>query len=288
MNPEIVIRILTISSLAGLLFAVGLRLRFVQVAESIRRCRFTVILLVNFLAVPVLGALVARLFDLDRDTTIAMVILGSAPFAPVVPVFARMARADLALAAGLTSIYPVLSALITPWVCDLVLHRVAEVGVAPSSSWQVMAVLVCTTSLPLVLGVAINHLWPRWAVRFLRPIEIISEATGALSLCFVTAVEFRSILGIGGTSLLAMAILFELCLLAGYALGTSTGTRRVVALGTSNRNIALAILVALQSFGGLHVVSVVVGNGLLLILFGLLHVGYWRLRDRSRPAGCSA
>ncbi|MBL8528692.1 MAG: hypothetical protein JNL68_13480, partial [Burkholderiales bacterium] len=50
----------------------------------------------------------------------------------------------------------------------------------------------------------------------------------------------------------------------------------VVALGTGNRNIALALLVALDSFAGTGIPGVVVTIGLLLILSGLLHVGYYR------------
>jgi BASS family bile acid:Na+ symporter len=281
MKPELIVRVLTISSLAGLLLAVGLRLTFAQVAESVRRCRFVPILAVNFFAVPVLCALAARLFGLGRDTTIAMVLLGAAPFAPVVPVFARMARADLALAAGLTSVYPVISAWLTPWVCGLVLERVTGTEDIRFSSGQVMLVLVATITVPLLLGVGARRFLPQFSQRWLRPLEVASEAAGALSLGFVTLVEFHSIAGMGGKSLLGMALVFEICLAAGYGLGSSAGSRRVVALGTSNRNIALALLVALQSFPDLHVVSAVVGNGLLLILLGLAHVGYWRLRDRG-------
>ena len=39
---------------------------------------------------------------------------------------------------------------------------------------------------------------------------------------------------------------------------------------------ALAILIAVASFPGSPVVGMVVANGLVLILLGLLHVGYWR------------
>ena len=122
MKAELIIRIFTIGSLAGLLLAVGLRLTFAEVVESVRRSRFVPILLINFAAVPLLWALAAGWAGLGRDTATAMVLLGAAPFAPVVPVFARMSRANLALAAGLTAIYPVISALLTPWVCSVALR----------------------------------------------------------------------------------------------------------------------------------------------------------------------
>jgi BASS family bile acid:Na+ symporter len=112
----------------------------------------------------------------------------------------------------------------------------------------------------------------------LRPVEVISEAVGALSLAFVTVVEFKTILATNWKALLAMALVSELALLAGYVVGgASKESRRVVALGTSNRNIALAVLVAISSFAGTPVVGAVVANGLLLILLGLLHVAWWRL-----------
>jgi BASS family bile acid:Na+ symporter len=111
--------------------------------------------------------------------------------------------------------------------------------------------------------------------------EVFSEATGAASLAFVAATEWHSILTVGWRPLLAMAIVSEICLVLGYSLGgPDLGARRVTGLGTSNRNIALALLMALQAFGGTSVVSVVVANGLLLILLGLIHVAFWRFRGQ--------
>lgn len=285
MDPELIIRIATMCSLAGLLLAVGLRLTFQQVSDSVRRCPFGLILILNFVLVPLACALVVRGAGLGQDSAAAMVLLGAAPFAPVVPVFARLARADIALAAGLTSIYPVISAFLTPWVCALILERVLGATGLGFASGKVMLILVATTTLPLLAGVGLNHAAPRVAQSCLRPIEIVSEATGAFSLGYVTYVEFHSIAGMSGQSWLATAILFELCVAGGYWLGRETNARRVLALGTSNRNIALALLVALQSFPNLHVVSAVVGHGLVMILLGLAHVGYWRLRDRLAKRG---
>ena len=284
MKSETIIRVLTVGSLSGLLLGVGLRLTGGQVLASLRKCRLGLIIVVNFAVVPALAVAMARAFRLGIDLSTGMVLLAAAPFAPVVPVFARMARADLALAAGLTTLFPVLSAFLTPWVCEVTLRAVPDAGAVRFSAGGVLLVLLGTITLPLALGIAVNHLAPALGRRALRPVEIISEFTGAVSLAFVTITELRSVLAIGWVPLLVMALVSEVSLLLGWAIGgPERGARRVVGLGTSNRNIALALLVAIQSFAGTPVVPAVVANGLLLILLGLLHVALWRLGPERRP-----
>jgi bile acid:Na+ symporter, BASS family len=284
MTSATIIRILTISALAGLLGAVGLRLTLGEVLASLKKCRFTAILLANFIVIPALTAGLAVAFKLDWETTTAMILLGAAPFAPVVPVFARLARADLALAAGLTSVFPVLSAVLTPVVCQITLSLLPGTHEIHFSFLGVLLTLVATITLPLALGVWLHHRAPALSQRWLRPVEIVSEATGALSLTFVTVTEFGSIRQMAGPALVGMVLVFEAAVALGYWLGgPAAPSRWVVALGTSNRNIALALLVAIQSFANTTVVSAVVGNGLLLILLGLLHVGYWRFKPRNAP-----
>jgi BASS family bile acid:Na+ symporter len=85
-----------------------------------------------------------------------------------------------------------------------------------------------------------------------------------------------------------MAIVSEVALVLGYVLsGPTRGIRRVTGLGTSNRNIALAILVAVGSFAETHIVGAVVANGLLLILLGLGHVALWRFCRPDTTGGTS-
>lgn len=285
-TSETIIRILTAGSLAGLLFAVGLRLTIREVIDSVRRCRLALIVLANFVAVPALVVSLAKLFQLDPNLTIGMIILAAAPFAPVVPVFAKMARADLALAAGLTTLFPLLSALATPFVCELALQAVPGAGAVQFNVGAMLLTLLGTIALPLGAGMALNQIESTMARRVLRPLEIVSEGVGAISLAFVTFVEFHSIVGTGWWPLFVMTLSSELCFVLGYLVAAGgTGSRRVVALGTANRNIALAILVAIQSFPGTPVVAAVVANGLLLILLGLLHVAFWRFwQDRQRKA----
>lgn len=279
METENIVRLLTIGSLAGLLAAVGMRLTVKQVVNALRKRRVGLVVTANFLIVPVLVLAATNLCSFKSEVSIGMILLAAAPFAPVVPVFARMARADLALAAGLTALFPLLSVFVTPFVCEMALKQVARAASVRFNVSEALLVLLATIVLPLGLGLAVKHVSPPFARRTLRPLEIFSEAAGAASLAFVTATEWQTILTVGWQPLLVMAIVSEACLLLGYSLGgPDRGARRVIGLGTSNRNIALALLMALQAFGGTRVVSAVVANGLLLILLGLVHVAFWRFR----------
>jgi bile acid:Na+ symporter, BASS family len=282
MNPQVVIKLLTAASLTGLLLAVGLRLRASQVVTALHRKRTVWIVAANFVLVPALTLALALAFGVPTPIAAGMILLGASPFAPVVPVFTKMARGDLALAAGLTALFPFLSALLTPLVCELSLKALPGAGALQFSVASILLVLVLTITVPLVVGVALNHTLPRLGRGLLRPMEVLSEATGAVSLAFVTFIEFPTILATGWRPLLAMLLISELSLALGWWLGgPGRAARLVIGLGTSNRNIALALLIALQSFGDSPIVAGVVANGLLLILLGLLHVACWRFLPRK-------
>jgi BASS family bile acid:Na+ symporter len=188
-----------------------------------------------------------------------------------------MARGDLALAAGLTALFPFVASFLTPFICQWSLAFLPARGPLEFSIPTILLVLVSTITLPLATGLIVRRMNVALAHRLTRPAEILSQATGALSLAYVTLVEFNTIAAVGWKSLGVMAVVFEVSLFLGYAIGGPTARRRrVVALGTSNRNIALAILIAVSSFPGSAVIGTVVANGLVLIFLGLLHVGYWR------------
>jgi BASS family bile acid:Na+ symporter len=286
LEPETIVRLLTTCSLGGLLFAVGLRLRWSEIVASLARCRTLSIACANFVLVPLLAVGIARIAGLPPEPAVGMLLLGAAPFAPVVPVFARLSRADLALAAALTSLFPVFSAVITPLVLLVTLPWTSVAGSLEFRPLFILAVLLATVTLPLAAGVIVNHLSPHTSRRLLRPLEVMAEATGAASLVFVVAVEFANIVATPWASLVAMIVFVEVSFWIGYVLGGREPSRRmVVALGTGNRNIALALLVALDSFAGTVIPGMVVTIGLLLILSGLLHVACYRFFGSGATAG---
>ena len=284
-DANLMIRLLTTLSLGGLLFGVGLRLTGAQIQDALRRSHLRWILPLNFVAIPLLVVGLIRGLHVPAEMAVGMLLMAAAPFAPVVPVFARMARADLALAAGLTALFPFVSAFLTPVICELSLKAVPGAAALHFNFLGILGILVATITMPMTVGVALRHWRPAFAQRILRPVEIFAEATGAISLTFVTVVEFETIMQTGAKPLLAMVLNGEISLLLGYWLsGPTREIRRVTAFGASNRNIALALLVAVGSFAGTPVVGAVVTNGLVVILLGLLHVAWWRFAPLRRSA----
>jgi BASS family bile acid:Na+ symporter len=156
-KTEITIQILTCSSLVGLLGAVGLRLSYPEVKMALIRCRLLAILVVNFLIVPVLTASAVSVFGLRPEVATGMILLAAAPFAPVVPVFARMARADLALAPALTGVFPLFSAILTPLAARGTLSILSQRSDLQFQMWTSLATLLATITLPLAAGVSIRH-----------------------------------------------------------------------------------------------------------------------------------
>ena len=98
--------------------------------------------------------------------------------------------------------------------------------------------------------------------------------------------EFHAVRAVGWRPRLPRLTVSDVAMLLGsFAGGPARESRQVVALGTANRNIALALLVALESFPESPVIPAVVANGLVLILLGLVHVGWWRF---FAPAAAAA
>jgi len=220
---------------------------------------------------------------LSADQTTAMALLAAAPFAPVVPTFTRLARANAALAGALTGTVPLLSAFLTPLICKAGLSYFWKSAPFQFDAPKALIVLFATITLPLSAGILVRNTSATVASRLLKPMQFISEGAGTLALIAAISSQRDHLLAAVGGPLVAMIVLFEVSFFLGFAVGgPDFPARFVIATGTANRNIALALLIAVQSFPASRITGYVVADGLALILMGLIHVGLWRLFVRNR------
>src|SRR6476620_3048991 len=243
--------------------AMGLNLTVGQIIAPLRNARLVVLsLLVNFVLMP-LGALaLAGLLRLDRPMGVGLLLLGSAAGAPFLPKLAQIAKGNLAFGVGLMVLLMVVTVGYLPLVLPLLLPGVS---VNPA---QIARSLFLLMLLPLAGALAVRAQFAVAAARTKPVLDQVSNLSLILLIVLITVTNINNVLDVFGTRGILAAVLFlAVGLGAGWMLGgPGMDTRRVLALGTAQRNIAAALVVGGQSFTDPKVVVMII----VVAIVGLL------------------
>jgi BASS family bile acid:Na+ symporter len=245
----------------------GLGLSVRDLVVPFRRGRLVVLALVaNFAVAPALAYALTEVVPLERPYAIGLLLLGGAAGAPFLPKLTAAAEADLAFSVGLMLLLTVGSVVFMPVVLPLLLPGLS------AGPWPILRPLLLTMLLPLAVGMTVKHHSERWAA-WLRPAAgAVSNVSMVLAVALLFGLNFGAMLGTFGSGAVAVAVVFvSLCLAVGYALGGPVpGTRAVLGLGTGQRNVAAALVVATQNFADPGVVIMLLVStlaGLVVLLF---------------------
>lgn len=248
-----------VSSMLGM----GLGLTVGAIIAPLRNARLVGLSLVaNFVLMPLLALGLARLLRLDEPLGVGLILLGASAGAPFLPLLARIAKGNLAFAVGLMVLLMVLTIAYLPLVLPLMLEGVSV------NPMQIARSLLLLMLLPLAVALAVKAKLPSAAARVKPVLDKISSLSLMLLIALLVLVNLRSVLSVFGTGGIFAGLLF---LAAGYGIGWLLGgpaadTRRVLGLGTAQRNIAAALVVGSQSFEDPKVVVMVV----VVAIVGLL------------------
>lgn len=232
-------------------------------------------LIANFVLVPLLALVVLRLLPLEQPHAVGLLLIATAAGAPFLIKLTAAAESDVALSATLLVLLLPATIVYMPFVLPLVLPDV------PVRALAIAVPLVLTMLLPLAAGLLVRALSELWAMR-LRPTARMISTVSLMVLVLATVLaNLRGILDI----LLTVAILAALLVIGGafvigYLLGgRDRDSREVLGLGTSQRNIAAATVVATQAVRDPDTVVMVIVSS--LVGFAVLFpVAAW-LRARS-------
>lgn len=199
-------------------------------------------LLANFVLVPLLALLVLRVLPLPEPHAIGIFLIATAAGAPFLIKLAEAAGSDVALSATLLVLLLPATIIYMPLVVPLALPDAAV------SASSIATPLVITMLLPLGAGLLVRHFFED-AATLLQPLtaKVSTLALVVLLLATILA-NLRGILAVVlTTSILAALIVIGGAFVIGYALGFDRESREVLGLGTSQRNIAAATVVATQA-----------------------------------------
>jgi bile acid:Na+ symporter, BASS family len=261
-----------LSFVVSSMLAMGTGLTVGEIVAALRNHRLIVVaLLANFVLMP-LGALtLAKVLWLDEPLGVGLLVLGCAAGAPFLPKLAQLSKGNLPFAVGAMVLLMIITVGYLPIVLPLLLP---EVTVNPAKIAQSLIVLML---LPLGVGLFVKARHGRLSARVKPLLDRLSSISLVLLILLISVVNFDKVLQVFGTRGILAGLLFIAfgCLMGWLFGGPGDDTRRVLALGTGQRNIAAALVVGSQSFTDpgvtvMVVVVAIIGLVTMMPLAGML------------------
>jgi BASS family bile acid:Na+ symporter len=228
----------------GSMASMGLSLKTAQIIAPLKNAKLVILALVaNFILVPLLAVVITLVIPLDQPIRIGLILLATAAGAPFLPKLAEAAKGSTAFSVGLMVLLMVVTIIYLPIVLPLLL------GGVEVNPWDIAQSLIVLMLIPLAIGLFVRARYDEIAAK-IQP--TFGQASNLALLVLTVAglvLNFRDMIGlVGSLGLLAGVIFIVGSLVIGYFLGGSGDTRSVMGLGTAQRNISAALVVAGQNF----------------------------------------
>lgn len=277
----VIANIAVITFVVASMLAMGLSLTVKQVIDPLRNPKLVAIALAaNFILVPLLAVLIRAIIPMREGHAIGLILTATAAGAPFLPKLAQTAKGNIALSVGLMVLLMVVTVIYVPLVLPLLLPGVS---VDPLDIAKSLIVLML---IPLAIGLFLRARYPDTAAHLQPMFSQISNT--AFLVLFVTMIllNWRTILSaIGSGAILAALIFIAVSFALGYFLaGKEPDTRTVLGLGTAQRNISAALVVAGQNFTDPDVLVMVLTGALLMLVILMPLAGELSKRKATAPA----
>jgi BASS family bile acid:Na+ symporter len=256
--------IFIITSMLGM----GFSLTIPQILAPLKNRKLIIMsLLANFVLVPILALVIIRVIPLSEGLQIGLILVGFAAGAPFLPKLVQVAKGGMAFTAGLMVLLMVITIAYLPIVLPFVLTGVQV------SPWEISKSLIVLMLIPLALALFIRARYEEVAKGLIHTMNMAAN----LSLVAMFIGYFvgysdvtYGVLGTGG--ILVSILLVVGAVIIGYLLGgKDKDNKKVLALGTGQRNLAAAFAIASSSFAAdpevlIEVMDVAVIGFLVLML----------------------
>jgi BASS family bile acid:Na+ symporter len=237
-------------------------------------------LLAVFVIFPLLTLALEEMFNFPLAVEVLLVALAISPVPPLLPGKETKAGGNISFAIGLMAALALASIVAVPLVLEVlqwVFSR--QLGISPAA---IAALVLKSTLLPLVAGMAVRAVMPAIAQGIEKPVALIAKVLLPLALVILLAGSFSAMwAAIGNGTLLAMAIITVAGLAVGHLLGGPDPDHAVVlALSTACRHPAIALSIASANFPNLQFAPIIL---LYLIVNAIVGIPY--LKWQQRPVG---
>jgi BASS family bile acid:Na+ symporter len=233
---------------AATMFAVGVVLEPVEVAETLRRPAQIVLgVLTQFVVMPVLGFAAALLAPVQPEIALGFIIVGCAPGAMASNVIVYLAGGAVAYSVALTTVATLAAPLLTPSLVQWLGGVFFEIPF-----WPMVQTILWTVVIPLLGGALVRHLLGVH-VQQARDLAPALAAVAIVVICSYAVAANQARIAQVGLWVVAMVIIVNAL---GYAIGWWLGGlyrfndrhRLTLAIEIGMQNAGLGVALALQHF----------------------------------------
>lgn len=247
----------TINYLLGvIMFGMGLTLNLKDFKIVFSRPKDMLIgCLAQFIIMPLLAWGLTRIFQIDEALVLGIILVGCCPGGTASNVITYLAKGDVALSVGMTSVSTLLAPLLTPlltWALAGKSIDVDVVGMLLSILWVVI--------LPIALGLIIKSLWPKFTEKTIDYLPAFSSVAIAFTVSIVISANASKLLA-GGLLIILVVMLHNLCglglgYLIGWLLGLAEPKKRAISIEVGMQNSGLATSLAVMHFAAYPMATV--------------------------------
>ncbi len=234
--------------LGVIMFGMGMALKPEDFRIVFSRPRDVIVgCLAQFIIMPLLAFVLARVFALDEALAVGVVLVGCCPGGTASNVITYLAKGDLALSVGMTATSTLLAPVMTPLLVWLLAGKTVDVdvlGMLLSILWVVI--------LPIVAGLVVKWLWPKFTQKTTAYLPAVSSLTIAFIVMIVIAANAHKLL-LGGMMIVAVVVLHNLLglglgYLIGHLLRLPASKRKAISIEVGMQNSGLASSLATLHF----------------------------------------
>ena len=201
--------------------------------------------LAQFVIMPLLGFGISWIFKLPPELAVGVILVGCCPGGTSSNVMTFMAKGDVALSVGMTSVSTILAPFLTPLLCSFYVGLYTKAGAGTPIEVNALGMfldIIKIVIIPIAVGLIVNKFWEKFAQSVKDILPLISCTAICLIVGFVIDANSAKLFA-NGLLIIVVVILHNCC---GYLMGFLIG--KFVKMPMAKRN-AIAIEVGMQNSG---------------------------------------
>lgn len=262
-------------ALGIIMFGLGLSLTLRDFARVATQPKAVIVaLLCQLLLLPAACFGLVMLFQLPPVLAVGMMMLAASPGGTTANLYSHLFRGDVALNISLTALNSVIAVVTLPLITNFAIWYFNpfddQLGLQWSKTLEVFAIVL----LPVVLGMVVRRLWPRFADAMDRPVRIVSVIVLVVVIAGAVASNWELLVeNFAGLSLITIAFCL-VSLTVGYWVPRllKVGRRQAIAssfeIGIHNATLAIVIAQTVLGSVELSLPAAVYGVLMFFIAFG--------------------